>query len=148
MVKANHWTVIENVIDMAHVPYVHKGTVGNHAAFVDIVIERLATAMNFSFPIENHHDVGHKAAFTVDTVATMCLPSTSFIRFHFPMNIRLVTINSIVPIDAEFTCIRFCQMRNVFTSKVLDPLILKFAPPLSDTLVLPLCAAHGHAHAV
>jgi phenylpropionate dioxygenase-like ring-hydroxylating dioxygenase large terminal subunit len=32
--------VIENVIDMAHLQYVHKGTVGNHAAFVDIIIER------------------------------------------------------------------------------------------------------------
>ena len=30
-IKANHWMVTENIIDMAHVPYVHSGTVGNHA---------------------------------------------------------------------------------------------------------------------
>lgn len=34
--KGNHWTVTENVIDMSHVPYVHAGTVGDHAAFTDI----------------------------------------------------------------------------------------------------------------
>ena len=168
-IKANHWTVIENVIDMAHVPYVHKGTVGNHAgafpptdgrspclcvpvllvfavpqyantnaspvqqrvsacaAFVDIVIEQMPTAMNFSFPIENHTKDGKKAAFHVDTMATMCLPSTSFIRFHFPGDVRLVTINSVVPIDREYTCIRFCQMRNVLRTKLIDPVVLQYA---------------------
>lgn len=115
------------VIDMAHVPYVHKGTVGDHAAFVDIVIEATPTAMNFEFPIENHHDSGEEAAFRVDTMATACLPSTSFIRFRFPLNLRLVTINSIVPIDEETTCIRFCQMRNFLPVPLLDPLIYKCA---------------------
>ena len=127
MIKANHWMVSENVIDMAHVPYVHKGTVGNHAAFVDIIIEHMPTAMNFSFPIESHHDEGQKASFKVDTMATMCLPSTSFIRFTFPGNFRMVTINSVVPIDEEHTCIRFCQMRNFLRNGLVDPLIQKCA---------------------
>jgi phenylpropionate dioxygenase-like ring-hydroxylating dioxygenase large terminal subunit len=127
LIKANHWMVIENVIDMAHVPYVHKGTVGNHAAFVDIIIERLPNAMNFSFPIENHHADGEEAAFRVDTKATACLPSTSFIRFTFPFNLRLVTINSVVPIDEEHTCIRFCQMRNFMRCGLFDPIIYKCA---------------------
>jgi phenylpropionate dioxygenase-like ring-hydroxylating dioxygenase large terminal subunit len=137
MIKGNHWTVIENVIDMAHVPYVHKGTVGDHAAFVDIEIEQLPTAMNFSFPIESHHATGDKAAFKVDTMATMCLPSTSFIRFTFPGNIRLVTINSVVPIDEEHTCIRFCQMRNALRTRLLDPLILKYAATSSMRFAKP-----------
>lgn len=127
-IKANHWTVIENVIDMAHVPYVHKGTVGNHAAFVDIVIERLPNAINFSFPIENHHGEGESAAFHVDTKATACLPSTSFIRFKFPLGLHLVTINSVVPIDGGHTCIRFCQMRNFARTRLFDPVIHKCAP--------------------
>lgn len=108
---------------MAHVPYVHKGTVGDHAAFVDIVIQETPTAMHFEFPIENHHGDQEEARFRVDTMATACLPSTSFIRFRFPMDLRLVTINSIVPIDRDTTCIRFCQMRNFLSLPLLDPLI-------------------------
>lgn len=108
---------------MAHVPYVHKGTVGDHAAFVDIKIQATPTAMNFEFPIENHHAEGEDAKFHVDARATACLPSTSFIRFRFPMDLRLVTINSVVPIDEQTTCIRFCQMRNFLSVGLLDPLI-------------------------
>lgn len=111
------------VIDMAHVPYVHKGTVGDHAAFVDIVIQATPTAMHFEFPIENHHGSGEEALVRVETMATACLPSTSFIRFRFPLDLRLVTINSVVPIDRETTCIRFCQMRNFLRTPVLDPMI-------------------------
>lgn len=126
--------VTENVIDMAHVPYVHAGTVGDHAAFVDVVIETTDTALNFAFPIENHREGGAPAAFHVDTRATACLPSTSFIRFHLPFGLRLVTINSIVPIDAETTVIRFCQMRNFLRIAAIDPIIRQCAPaspPLS-----------------
>ena len=76
-IKANHWTVVENVIDMAHVPYVHSGTVGNHAAFVDIVIERQPTSLNFSFPIENHTKDGEKAAFKVSTCRCLRISATT-----------------------------------------------------------------------
>jgi hypothetical protein len=34
-----------------------------------------------------------------------------------------VTINSIVPVDKETTCIRFCQMRNFLHMSLLDPII-------------------------
>jgi phenylpropionate dioxygenase-like ring-hydroxylating dioxygenase large terminal subunit len=127
-IKASHWMVIENVIDMAHVPYVHAGTVGDHAAFVDIDIHTTPTALNFAFPIENHHGKGEEAKFRVDTKATACLPSTSFIRFRFPWGLRLVTINSVVPIDEHTTVIRFCQMRNFLRMPAMDPLIRRCAP--------------------
>ena len=83
--------------------------------------------MNFSFPIENHRESGQKALLRVDTLATMCLPATSFIRFSFPGNFHFVTVNSVVPVDEEYTTIRFCQMRNRFRVGWMDPLIMQCA---------------------
>ena len=45
---------------MAHVPYVHSGTVGDHAAFVDITIKTTPTSLHFDFPVENHTKDGEE----------------------------------------------------------------------------------------
>jgi hypothetical protein len=126
------------VIDMAHVPYVHAGTVGNHAAFVDITIKTTPTSLHFDFPIENHTADGEEPMIRVETKASAFLPSTSFIHFNVPLKFNLgplkintswnpVTINSVVPIDEESTCIRFCNLRDFFQLGIADPLIAQYA---------------------
>jgi hypothetical protein len=123
---------------MAHVPYVHAGTVGNHAAFVDITIKTTPTSLHFDFPIENHTADGEEPMIRVETKASAFLPSTSFIHFNVPLKFHLgplkidtswnpVTINSVVPIDEESTCIRFCNLRDFFQLGIADPLIAQYA---------------------
>ena len=156
-IQANHWTVVENVIDMAHVPYVHKGTVGDHAAFVDIVIDRTPTSLDFEFPIQSHTKEGEEAAFNMDALASMCLPCTSFIRFAGPKNVKFVTINSVVPIDEETTIIRFCSMRNIVPTSMFNTTIIGYdlallllsCPSRTCTLSclgvsLPYASCHAH----
>ena len=89
-------------------------------------IKETPTSLNFAFPIENHRAKDEAPLISVDVRATACMPSTSFIRFTFPLDLRLVTINSVVPIDEHTTVIRFCQMRNFARTPLVDPIIRKY----------------------
>jgi hypothetical protein len=133
---------------MAHVPYVHAGTVGDHAAFVDITIKTTPTSLHFDFPIENHTTDGQEPMIRVETKASAFLPSTSFIHFNVPLKFNFgplkidtswnpVTINSVVPIDENTTCIRFCNLRDFFPFSFADPLIAQYA--LLGLHLLSLC---------
>lgn len=135
------------VIDMAHVPFVHAGTVGDHAAFVDIDIKTTPTSLHFDFPIENHTADGEDPMIRVETKASAFLPSTSFIHFNVPLKFSFgpfkidtewnpVTINSVVPIDEHTTCIRFCNLRDFFPFTFADPIL---AQCVSSFHFFPVC---------
>lgn len=123
-IDACHWMVAENVVDMAHVPYVHRGTVGDHAAFTDINVQSDSESMWFDFPIDSHasNDVGDPLV-RVHARAVMTLPSTSMITFSLPFGGVLRTLTSVVPIDENRTRIMFKQDRDFLTMPILDPLV-------------------------
>lgn len=120
-IAANHWMVAENVVDTAHVPFVHGATVGDHAAFHSLCVQRSSDALAFTFPIESHP--GTASNVKVESVAVMHLPATSLIRFAMPNGWRLATLNSVVPMDDNRTLLRWCQMRNFMTAPCIDPLV-------------------------
>lgn len=121
-ISANHWMVEENIVDTAHVPFVHGATVGDHAAFHSLQVERDHDEVRFSFPIDSHARIAAKAL-RVNAKAAMRAPATAMIEFQALGGLRLTTLNCVVPVDGERTRVHFCQMRTFLHVPLVDALV-------------------------
>lgn len=121
--KANHWMVFENVIDMAHVPVIHKSSTNDtfHSLpDLKVEVDEEHNAIKFVFPILREPFLP-----PVDGFACAVLPSNSFIEFRLPFGLRYIVFGTVMPVNETTSVVRFCSVRNILPWKLFNPVFAR-----------------------
>ncbi|PZO35289.1 MAG: aromatic ring-hydroxylating dioxygenase subunit alpha [Pseudanabaena frigida] len=123
-----HYTrVIENLLDIAHVPFVHAGAFGNREQpqIAEFAVDSYpngagATVMlNASRPKGLWGFLASKQPQVVKTRTAFFMPNITFLEVHLVFG-RLIVYNAHVPIDDRTTVSKWINLRSFFTGNWAD----------------------------
>lgn len=119
--------VIENLLDVAHVPFVHAGAFGDkdHPQIAEFTVENYpngagATVMvNASPPKGIWGFLASKQPSVIKTRTAFFMPNITVLEVHLVFG-RLLVYNAHVPIDDQTTVSKWINLRSFFTGNWAD----------------------------
>lgn len=124
--KAHYSRVVENGIDIAHTPFVHRNSFGNIEApeIEDYEVTKTDTSAHFSATLMPPLPKGiwkYARRKRSPVVASVDVYMPSITRLHLKFGKwETIVIDSNIPIDEKTTLTRYIQLRNFFTGAWAD----------------------------